>query len=127
MERIRLYDYAGREITRFAQNDVNVQATIKGVAATDALTDTPVVYFHADQKAAYKSYGVVTGDDIVCIVPSEVLKQPNPVTVTLGYNRSGEEFVTPYYTVIPMQRRPKLNEDVSREVIGVDDVSIEEA
>lgn len=121
MERIRLYDYAGREITRFAQHDANIVATIKGVATTDA----PVVYFHADRQTAYKSYGTVDGDNIVCVVPSEVLNQPNPVTVTLGYNRSGEEFITPYYTVIPMQRRPKLSENVSG-VIGVADVSIEE-
>lgn len=109
MERIRLYDYAGREITRFAQYDLNVQATIKGVATTE----TPVVYFHADRKTAYKAYGSVIGEDIVCTVPSKVLEQPNPVTVTLGYNRDGAEFVTPYYAIIPMQQRPRLSESVT--------------
>lgn len=121
MKHIRLYDFAGHEITQFAQWDKNVYVTIEGAA----LEEAPVVYFHANGIHSYKSNGTVLENGIACIVPPEVLTQTNPITVTLGYFRGVDEFVTPYYTVVPVMRRPKLSEEGfhAPEYIEGDDLS----
>lgn len=105
MEHIRLYNFAGHEITQFAQWDTNVSITIKGAESGDG---SPVVYFypHAAQNA-YKTTASFSGDDLICTVPSIVLQYASPVTVTVGYERSGTELVSPYATIVQMLRRAK--------------------
>lgn len=122
MERIRLYDFAGREVTQFAQWDTNVEITIKGAKSEER----PVVYFYShNSKNAYKSDAIIVGEDILCTVPSIVLRNDTSVTVTVGYTRNdGAELISPYCTIVPILRRAKptdYTDDVSPEWEAISD------
>lgn len=105
MKRIHLYDFAGREIIQFAQWDTDVSITIKGADTGD---DTAVVYFYPHAAPnAYKATATVSGDGLICTAPSIALRYGSPVTVTVGYERDGDEYVTPYATIVPVLKRGK--------------------
>lgn len=105
MEHIRIFDFAGREITRFAQWDKNVSIIIRGIE----IQDNPVVLFYsAGTQASYKVDAIVSENCVSCAVPSVVLQHANPVTVTIGYSRQGgKELVSAYYTTVQVLRREK--------------------